>query len=88
MVLIFLLKAPQSRTHDMAKPKDKIIAAAFVHEPFVVFNVQHNVFNGLDIKILRSFGEKVNMSVEFIKAERYFRFGKLFKKFLKKVNVS
>lgn len=51
------------------KPPNKLIVIASVREPFVVFDAKNNELRGLDVTLLREFGKKFNIPIEFMKLD-------------------
>lgn len=48
---------------------DKIIVGASLREPFVVFDTQTKTSKGSDVTILKEFGKRFNISMEFVKLD-------------------
>lgn len=49
------------------KSTDKVTVAVSVREPFVVYDEKNKELKGMDITMLKEFGKKYRISMEFVK---------------------
>lgn len=74
LFLTLFIKISQVHSRNGIKSANKITVAASVYEPFVGYDSHNRDFKGLDVTILKNFGKKLNVPIEFVNVDFIRRF--------------